>query len=84
MRDLPAHHQHQAKPKEEEKESRDTILNADDFVIGRKNVGAPETRILTMRFVDPWMRNSVSSGHDFYFVCNVKSAYLALPSPDGR
>ena len=64
MRDLPAHHQHEAKTKKQEEQSGDSILNADDLVIGGKNVSAPETRILMMRFVDSRLRNSVSSGHD--------------------
>ena len=34
--------------KEEEKESRDTILNADDFVIGRKNVFPPEAELMVL------------------------------------
>ena len=36
--DLPAHHHHQTKAEEEEKEGGDAVLDADDFMIGGKDV----------------------------------------------
>jgi hypothetical protein len=42
MRDLPAHQQHQEKSEQHETQRREAVLDADDFVVGRKNVFAPE------------------------------------------
>ena len=60
--ELPAHQQHQAKTKEEKGKTAPEILNADDFVIGRKNVAAQKTEfmvtvivmtvVMPMRFLD--------------------------------
>src|ERR1039457_4619530 len=67
VRDLPAHHQHQAKSKQQERQRGDAVLEADDFVVGRKNVGAPEARILMMSFVNAAVRDCVCGLHVRYF-----------------
>ena len=46
MRNLPAHHQHQEKSEQQETQRGEAVLDADDLVIGRKNVAAPETRVV--------------------------------------
>jgi len=38
MGNLPAHQQHQAKAKQQEEQRREAVLDADDFVVGGKNV----------------------------------------------
>ena len=45
MRDLPAHHQHQEKSEQQETQRGKTVLDADDFVVGRKNIPAPKIRL---------------------------------------
>ncbi len=60
MRDLPAHHQHQAKTKQQKAERGEAVLQADDFVVRRKNVFAPEARFLVVRFVRFRVRNCVN------------------------
>ena len=47
---LPAHHHHQAKTKEEKNESADSVLNSDHFVVGRKYVFPPETELVVLVF----------------------------------
>jgi len=46
MRDLPAHEHHQAKSKLHEAERDETVLDADDLVIGGENIFAPEARFV--------------------------------------
>src|SRR5208283_2584004 len=46
MRNLPAHQQQQKKSEQHEAQRRKAILNADDFMVGGKNIGAPETGIV--------------------------------------
>src|SRR2546427_3368925 len=60
MRNLPAHHQHQAETEKQEKQRRDAILDADDFMVRGKNVFAPEPELLVRSFMDSRMRNCVS------------------------
>ena len=81
MGDLPAHHQHQAKAKHQEKESRDRVLNADDLMIGRENISAPEPHIFVVRFLNAWMRNSVSGSHVCYFYPPIEAASLQFIDP---
>jgi hypothetical protein len=45
MRDLPAHQHHQEKSEQQETQRRQTVLDADDFVVGGKNVGAQEADV---------------------------------------
>src|SRR5260370_14688942 len=78
MGDLPAHHQHQAKTKHQEKESRDRVLNADDLMICGKNVSAPEPHIFVVRFLNTRMGNSVSGSHVCYFSLPVKAGSLSF------
>src|SRR5262249_29694576 len=46
IRQLPAHHHHQAEAEEEEEEAAKAVLDADDFVVGGKNVFPPKTEFL--------------------------------------
>ena len=46
--DLPAHAHHQQEPEEEERQGRKTVLDADDLVIGRENVGPQEPGVVVM------------------------------------
>jgi hypothetical protein len=46
MRNLPAHQQHQKKSEQQKKQRREAVLDADDFVVGRKNVAAQEARVV--------------------------------------
>ena len=39
---LPAHHHHQAKAKEQKEQAADAVLNTDDLVIGGENVLPPK------------------------------------------
>ena len=48
---LPAHHRHQAEPHEQKHQPGDAVLEADDFVVGGKDVLLPETRLLVGRGV---------------------------------
>src|SRR5437016_8568751 len=55
---LPSHHHHQAKPKEQERQAAQAILNSDHFVVGRENVFSPPSelvmlvcRVVRVRFV---------------------------------
>src|SRR5436309_11095163 len=81
MGDLPAHHQHQAKAEHEEKQSGDGVLNPDDLMVGGKNVSAPEPHIFVVRFLNTWMRNSVSGSHVCYFCPPIKAASLQFIYP---
>src|SRR6266496_6337287 len=78
MGDLPAHHQHQAKTKHEEKQGGDGILNPDDLMVGGKNVSAPEPHIFVVRFLNTRMSNSVSGSHVCYFSLPVKAGSLSI------
>ena len=49
--ELPAHEHHQRKAEEQEQEPRDGVLDADDLVVGGKDVLAPEAQLLVMGFV---------------------------------
>ena len=49
--ELPAHEHHQRKAEEQEQEAGDGVLDADDLVIGREDVLAPEAELLVMDFV---------------------------------
>ena len=60
MRDLPAHHQHQAEAEQQENQRRQAVLDADDLVIGGEDVLAPEARLFVMRFVDAAVRQGMS------------------------
>ena len=46
MRDLPAHQHHQEKSEQHEAERHETVLDADDLVVGGENILAPETRLV--------------------------------------
>ena len=46
MRNLPAHQQHQEKAKQQKAQSREPVLNADNLVVGGKNIAAPETGLV--------------------------------------
>ena len=46
--DLPAHAHHQQEPKEEEGQGREAVLDADDLVIGRENIGPQEPGVVVM------------------------------------
>ena len=59
MRNLPAHHQHQAEAEQQEAQRRQAVLDADDLVIGGENVFAPEARLFVMGFVDADVRHRV-------------------------
>ena len=48
MRNLPAHEHHQEKSKLHEAQRGKTVLDADDLVVGGKNVFAPETRLVVL------------------------------------
>ena len=48
MRNLPAHQQHQEKSEQQENQRREAVLDADDFVVGGKNVAAQKTRIMVL------------------------------------
>ena len=50
MADLPAHQQHEAEAEKHEKQRGDAVLNADDFVVGGKDVFPPKPQFV-MRFV---------------------------------
>jgi len=68
MRDLPAHHQHQAKAEQQEEQRRDTVLNPDDLMVGGKNVVAEEAAFFVVRLVGSRMKTGVGGGlHIFYF-----------------
>ena len=49
--ELPAHQHHQRKAEEQEQEAGDGVLDADDLVVGREDVLAPEAELLVMGFV---------------------------------
>jgi hypothetical protein len=54
MRDLPAHQAHQAEAEQKEDQRGNTVLDADDFVVGGKDVGAPKPAVrvvIVMRMV---------------------------------
>ena len=68
MRNLPAHHEHQAESKKEENQCRDAVLNPDDFVIDGKDAAAPEALIRVMLFMDSAMWNCVCRLHDIFTI----------------
>jgi len=45
MRNLPAHQQHQEKSEQQETQRGESVLDANDLMVGGENVFAPETRI---------------------------------------
>ena len=49
--ELPAHQHHQREAEEEEQQAGDGVLDADDLVVGREDVLAPEAELLVMGFV---------------------------------
>ena len=51
MRDLPAHHQHQRKTEQQVEQRGDAILDADDLVVGGKNVFTKEAAFFVVRLV---------------------------------
>ena len=51
IRQLPAHQHHQRKTKEEKNQAAKAVLNADHFVVGRKNVFSPQTELVMLVFV---------------------------------
>jgi len=65
MRDLPAHHQHQQEAKKQKRQCRDAVLDADDLMVGGKDVRAPEPRIFMMLCMDSGMWNCVCRLHVF-------------------
>jgi hypothetical protein len=46
MRNLPAHQQHQEKAEQQKAERGKSVLDANDLVVGGKNVLAPEARLV--------------------------------------
>ena len=48
IRQLPAHHHHQAKAEEQEKQPGDAVLDADDFVVGGENVFSPKPELVML------------------------------------
>jgi hypothetical protein len=65
MRNLPTHHQHQTKAEKQKSQRGDAVLNADDLVVGGKDVRAPEARIFVMLCMDSGMWNCVCRLHVF-------------------
>src|SRR5271154_6932425 len=51
MRNLPAHQNHQEKSEQHEAQRGQAVLDADDFVVGGKNVGAQEADVFVMAVV---------------------------------
>ena|SRR5437016_3543682 len=47
---LPTHQHHQAKAKKQKDQTADSILDSDDFVVGRKNVFTPPTELVVFVF----------------------------------
>ena len=77
--ELPAHEHHQRKAEEEEQEAGDGVLDADDLVIGGKDVLAPEAELLVMGFVrgvrlgcgDGCLARSCGCSPDRYFAAGM-------------
>ncbi len=61
MSDLPAHHQHQAKTKEEETQGGESVLNPDHFVVGGEDVFTPKTGFLVMGLLEVRVWNGLSA-----------------------
>ena len=90
--ELPAHEHHQRKAEEEEQEAGDGVLDADDLVIGREDVLAPEAELFVMGFVRDvrlgcgdscWLTHAVCSP-DRYFAAgtaNLKSWVFVSLAP---
>src|SRR6516165_3651744 len=66
LRNLPAHHQHQTKPKEQKAECRNAILQPNHLVIGRENIRSPESGLVVMGFVHARMWNGLGCLHSRY------------------
>jgi hypothetical protein len=49
--ELPAHQHHQREAEEQEQQAGDRVLDADDLVVGREDVRAPEAQLFVMGFV---------------------------------
>jgi len=45
---LPAHHHHEAKTKEQKRQATEPILDADHLMIGRENVFSPEAELMVL------------------------------------
>jgi hypothetical protein len=48
MRNLPAHAQHQEKTKQQKTQRGQTVLDADDLVVGGENIFLQEPRLVVM------------------------------------
>jgi len=59
MRDLPTHHQHQEKSEQQKYQCGDTVLDADDLVVGsRRCILRQNPELLMVSFMDA-VRDSV-------------------------
>jgi len=54
------HHQHQEKAEHQESQGGDPVLDADDLVVGGKDVMAPEPRIFVVGIMGARMGGCVS------------------------
>jgi hypothetical protein len=48
MGELPAHGEHEAEAEEEEQQTADSVPDADDFVIGGKDVLSPKAKLVVI------------------------------------
>ena len=51
MRQLPAHHDHQRKSEQKEQQRRDGVLDADDFMIRRKDVLLQKVELVMLSMI---------------------------------
>jgi hypothetical protein len=68
MSNLPAHHQHQAQPEQQEAQAGKAVLNANDLVVGGKNVFAHEANVFMVLFVRADVRHGMRCCLHFSFL----------------
>src|SRR5436190_1776120 len=69
IRQLPAHHHHQAKTEEQERESAQTVLDPDHFMVGRENVFSPKSELvmLVCRVMRVWLVTRLNRCRSVHF-----------------
>src|SRR6266487_455109 len=96
---LPAHQHHQAKAEEQERETAQTVLNPDHFVVGGENIFSPPPELVVLVFasVRVWIVMRFDGSRRIHFrrklsfqylegsaVCKVEKVILAIEMARSR
>src|SRR5436190_6419729 len=75
---LEAHQHHQAKAEEQERETAQTVLNADHFVVGGKNIFSPPPELVVLVFasVCVWIVMRFDRSRGIHFRRKLSFQYL--------